>query len=470
MNLEMKTSLLKHQHTAFDKLKKLTVGALFADTGTGKTRTALELIRYRLEKNKIKNVLWITPVSTKQNLVDEINKHSAFSVSYIEQNQDTLIKIVGHESISQSDFIYIDCINWLKEHPGSQLIIDESHFIKNPGSVRYDREFKISEAIKYKLIMTGTPITLGVWDLFTQFQVLSPKILGYRSYSAFAKAHLQMSEKYPGRVAGLLNEEYIDKSIAPYTFQITKKECLDLPEKTYSARYFYPKSDDIFFKTYELIKKIMLDLIADQEEWTFEFSITIFKLYGYLHRLSSGYIDTVINGIDVCYKSYDRVNLLLQTINEIDLDKNKVIVFYRYNSDLEMICDKLSLPFAVFNGNLSESQKSQNLLAFKNEKNILLANIQSGSTGLNLQHANYIIYYNGTFDLGKRLQSEDRIYRLGQKKNCHIIDLVANNTIDQRILTNIKNKVSTLQWLRDQLKRISSADNKSKLLDKLERD
>ena len=65
--MEFLTDLLPHQVSAVDKLKKLKVGALFMEQGTGKTRTALELVQIRLNKGKIDHVLWLCPCSVKEN-------------------------------------------------------------------------------------------------------------------------------------------------------------------------------------------------------------------------------------------------------------------------------------------------------------------------------------------------------------------------------------------------------------------
>ncbi|HAO6134110.1 TPA: SWF/SNF helicase family protein, partial [Listeria monocytogenes] len=100
---------------------------------------------------------------------------------------------------------------------------------------------------------------------------------------------------------------------------------------------------------------------------------------------------------------------------------------------------------------------SRNLKQFQSKDcNLLVANIQSGSTGLNLQHANYIIYYNNTFDYAKRIQGEDRIYRIGQEKNCHIIDLIADSTIDLKIEESICRKSSIVNWVREEIRKVQN--------------
>jgi SNF2 family DNA or RNA helicase len=455
----LKTKLFNHQQVAFEKLKDIRVFALFMDMGTGKTRTMLEFIEKRSREGKIKKCLWFCPTSTKASIMDDIKKHSYYTVEVIEKYINEFICVVGLESLSQSENIYAKVMRFLNENnfEDVQLVVDESHLIKNPHARRTKRIINLSSKIKYKAVMTGTPVTQGIWDLFTQMYVLSPKILGYSSFSVFANRHLKYSENYPNMIIAVKRESYITKKLAPYSYQITKKECLDLPPKTYSNRFLYFSEEQR--NIYERVKYLMLEQF-DIEEFN---SYIIFRMFGYLHRISAGYFKHtfVFKGdeseeiLDYDFKDYSRVNLLLEELEKIDLENNKVIIFHRYKSDLEMIAEKLK-NYAVLNGNLTENKKQHNLNFFKNDCNILIANIASGSFGLNLQEANYIIYFNNTFDYSKRIQSEDRIYRIGQTKNCHIIDLIADRSIDEKIESNINQKSSTIRWLRTELDKVKN--------------
>ena len=149
-------------------------------------------------------------------------------------------------------------------------------------------------------------------------------------------------------------------------------------------------------------------------------SMIIFRMLGYLHRIASGNFERKIKNkvgktLNFKVNSDYRAKLLKETVDEINLVENKLVIWYRYNTDLKLIELKLKQEFVVFNGLLKEKEKIENLKKFRFGKiNILIANIASGSTGLNLQEANYMIYYNNTFDYAKRVQSEDRIHRIGQ--------------------------------------------------------
>src|SRR5699024_10769270 len=116
----------------------------------------------------------------------------------------------------------------------------------------------------------------------------------------------------------------------------------------------------------------------------------IFQMLGYLHRISSGYFKRCIslnygtNNVDIDFKDYSRVELLLNELDNIDLENNKVIVWYRYHSDYDMICEKIKYDYCVLHGRMSQKKKDLNINRFKKNINILIANVASGSYGLNL--------------------------------------------------------------------------------------
>lgn len=467
----LKTNLFKHQQQAFNKLKNLKACALFMDMGTGKTRTALELIQYKLNKGKITRVFWICPCSTKKNLILDISKHSIFSTSYIENIQDEFICVIGSETISQSDKYYFKLVNLIKQNKHSMIILDESHMFKNPKAVRTERISKLSNQISNRMILTGTPVTQGIWDLYSQFYFLHPKILGYNSFYAFAANHLEYSDKYPGMIVDTHNTDYITKKINPYVYQTTKKECLDLPPKTYTDSYFY--FDDDQEKIYNKIKEYFIDKI-NLDNFNGEY---ILNMLNYLHRVASGYINLEIeeeywnpkNGnstriIEFKHKSYDRA---IETVEQLKLipKESKTIIWHKFNSDLELLqhaLDEEKIKCVYVNGKMTLKEREKAIKQFKTSKNInvLVININIGNLGLNLQEANYMIYYNSTFDYAKRIQSEDRIYRIGQNKNCHIIDILSSSGIDGMIEKSIQDKSSLIRNIRQEINEIKDDEEK----------
>ena len=440
----LKTELKPWQVTAFNKLKAVKVSALFMDMGTGKTRTALEFINYRIQYKKLDAVFWLAPLTTLYNLEKEIEKHSNFDCKILMKHSTELICLVGYESLSQSDRFCDVLYNKIKGHKNAFLILDESHFVKNSRAKRTLFLKRITDLCKYKMLMTGTPITQGVWDLYTQFEFLDSRILGYKSFRSFARVHLEYSDKYRGMITDVFKLDYIYFKIAPYVYQITKNECFKI-DKTFQNYYYRGNVSDL----QEEIKDDFFSYIDRTEDYNI-----LFKMLTYLHRLASGYLQGTFLENTYSYESDLRARVVCDILKTIDLEEDKVVVWYRYDSDLRLLLKACNgMKYACFNGKLSYDEKGESLRSFVDgDVNLMFVNILIGAHGLNLQCANYAIYYNNVFDLGKRLQSVDRLVRYGQTKHVHIIDVIQSGTIDDRIEASLISKTGLLKELRTLIK------------------
>ncbi|MBL1228121.1 DEAD/DEAH box helicase [Enterococcus sp. BWB1-3] len=425
--------------------------------GTGKTRIMLELIEKRLNENKTSKVLWITPVSVKKNLIDDIKKHSDYSIAEIENYNDEFVCVVGCESLSQSDRIYKKVYDFIEEHGILiQLVIDEAHKFKNPQSKRVKRLLPLTQKIIYKNELTGTPVTQGLWDIYTQMYMLDPRILKYPNFRSFEKTHLVYEDSKIPRISYMKEQNLIIRRMEPYIFKANKADFADLPPKTYKKYYYDPFTDSEFESIYNDVKNIFIDML----DFDADNSLIIFKMLNFLHQIASGSFRKFIKIQDKFelfeYQSNQRPLLLKDILQEIDLLNNKVIIFHRYISDFEKIKNVLPEKYSKLHGRMKQSEKNEERKKFEESNNILVSTLQCGSTGLNLQNANYIIYYNQSFDYGIRMQSEDRIHRIGQTKNCHIIDILADDTIDLKVMRSINRKSSLVDDIKRELKKISA--------------
>lgn len=423
------------------------------DMGTGKTRTTLEYIQEKTVTRGLDRVVWLCPVSCKPNLLADIAKHCDYTTAFIENYVDEQVCIVGIESISGSTRITVMVRALLETRAKCLLVVDESHMIKNPMAKRTRRILALAKLAYYRLLLTGTPTPLGVWDLYSQMLFLDKRILNYSSWYAFAANHCEYSDKYPGLIVKAHNPELLTRKIAPYIFQVTKAECLDLPPKSYSNREF--ELCDVMSELYDDVKVKLLQYIDDlgSSDNLSGISYLLFTYFGYLHRVSSGYFSW--KGED--YWSYCRAEAVKALLTGIDLAKDKVIIWHRYKTDLELLKETIAVPHAVYNGSLSSEEKLFNLKKFGQDVPVLIANLGCGAYGLNLQVANYAIYYNSTFDYARRLQAEDRIYRIGQGKNVHIIDVLSNSGIDRKLEESTCKKASLSQLLREKIQEAQQA-------------
>lgn len=207
--MKQMTVLNDDQRSAVAKLEKLRVGALFMEPGTGKTRTALNLI----ESSQTGYVIFIVPFQTKENLRAEIEKWGISKP----------FEIVGVETISSSDREYIRLVNKLGSVAKPFIVVDESTKIKNSSAIRTRRVIQLGLQAYYKLILNGTPLTKNILDLWSQMYFLSPKILNMREYefkNTFAEyTHFQDdSGGWRDYISGYANLDYLYSLIDPYVY------------------------------------------------------------------------------------------------------------------------------------------------------------------------------------------------------------------------------------------------------------
>jgi SNF2 family DNA or RNA helicase len=436
--MTFRTMMMVHQQMAVDKLSHVKVGALYMDMGTGKTRTALELGIRRMNIGKVDCILWCCPVPVKQTIVDEVTKHvnnaiiEMISTRKI-KNWNADIYIAGIESLSSS--IGLNCrMIELVSRRRCFLICDESSLIKNHRANRTLSLWRLAERCKYKLLLTGTPITNNEQDLFAQWYFLDPRILGYTSFYSFAANHLEYDPDIPGRVLRAHDVDLLSRKMAPFVYQIKKSECLDLPKKSYSSRCCnMPDNQSIIYadeKDY-----ILSHAMRPDGEWD---TTIIYRLFSALQKILSG-ID--YKGRPIFEpKENPRTMALIDLISE--LGDNKAIIWCKYTHEITELATILGNRAVCFYGNVSQKGRQNNLKLFSGPVQFLIANENCGAFGLNLQFCQYEIYYDQTFSWEKRSQSEDRIHRAGQTHNVEYIDIFYPDTIDSRIRSCLSNKES----------------------------
>lgn len=467
--MNLVTDLYEHQRKATEKLSKIKVGALYMEMGTGKTRVALELIKTRLEKKRIDYVIWLCPCSVKENLKRDIIKHTG--------NFDgKLFTIFGIETLSSSIKVNVELLE-LVQTTNCMLIVDESNMVKNHKAKRTKNIIRLGEHCKYKLILNGTPISRNEADLYSQWYVLDWRILGYKSFWSFSANHIEYDEN-TGRIRKCLNISYLTEKIGPYSYQVKKDECLDLPEKTYETIY-YDLTDEQT-KHYDDVADALMFNVNELEPHT------IYRMFTGLQNVISGYKVDVDSEeyIEEEYKGlvllsgeetpkthrvtgmrktnfFDNItdNPRVETLMElVDKLSEKVIIFCKYSDEItnivKVINDKYGPDTAVaFNGELNQRKRQENLSKFENYSQFLVANKQCGAYGLNLQFCNYVIYYSNDWDYATRIQSEDRVHRIGQTKNVHYVDICASYTLDERIIKCLERKEKLVDSFKSELKR-----------------
>lgn len=484
-----KTKMYKHQEDIFMKTRDREYYALLLEMGVGKTKISLDTGAWLYNTGKIDAIFVIAPNGVTRNWVtnevpahvpDYCNIKSAwYSSSPSKEEVSKLNDVINYTGLklvtmnieaiaTQKGYLFAK--NFLLSYR-CLFIIDESTSIKNPKAQRTKNLLKLSIHAPYRRILTGTPITNSPLDIYCQFNFLDPTILRTSSFYAFRNRYAIMKEmRTAGRsfmnVVGYTNLDELTKLIEPHSYRVTKAECLDLPEKLYSKRYV--QLSDCQKKLYNSLKK---DIVAEFNGMAMSAPLALTKLLR-LQQIVGGFfvpdVDVQFCEQEDAFFTYqdsntfppttqncapqpiDKVNPRVESLIELLEETNgKVIIWARFRAEIEAICNAIRDVFGravvvQYHGGVSNEDRSDNIRRFQNDDKcrFFVGHVQAGGKGLTLHAATTVVYYSNDFSLENRLQSEDRCHRIGQKHNVTYIDMIAEGTLDEKIVETLRNKKS----------------------------
>ena len=464
---KFKTKPYAHQLEALQKSWATDTYALFMEMGTGKSKVLVDNIAMLYDKGAIRAALIVAPKGVYKNwdsiefpthMPDHIEHTKVLWDPVItkkkQEELDTLFKdddklkilIMNVEAFStQKGLKYAQ--EFLNIFVGRALIgIDESTTIKNPTAKRTKNILEIGNLAKYRRILTGSPVTKSPLDLFSQCMFLDPFHLGYDSYYAYRSRYAHMIEKnFGGRTVQIVDSyrrlgELSDK-LEKFSYRVLKEDCLDLPEKVFTKRIV--ELSDEQKRLYRQMKELALATL--EKEGKIMSSVNVITQMMRLHQITCGHFKA--DDGTVKHLKNNRLDVLMQLLDETE---GKVIIWANYREDIKNIVKSLKKAYGdastvEYHGGVDPTLRQENIALFQ-EKNgptrYFVGNAQTGGYGITLTAANTVIYYSNNYDLEKRLQSEDRAHRIGQTGSVTYIDLVAEKTIDERIIKSLKSKVN----------------------------
>jgi len=453
-----KTKPFGHQLKCFEISKDSPFYGLFFEQGCGKTKVVIDNAVYLFQKKLINTIIIIAPNGVHRNwITDELPIHCKEEYEAFCWNgswtKESLKKL---EEVGKSDKLRVFSFN-VEAFVGPKqqamllelikknqclLALDESQTIKNQTAKR--TKFlvdKISKLIKWKRIMTGTPVTKGVQDLYTQFKFLSEDIIGISSYYAFRNKYCQMGGFNMKQIIGYKSIDELQEKIQTHTMRVLKKDCLDLPEKLYQKAPYdlTPEQLRIYNEIRDEGMAFVKNAKANNEPITLDNVLARMKK---LQQVALGYLLNIEEKEIVEIASPDNNPRLLKLKELLENANGKVIIWTIYTQDIIYISRMLGDAAVRYDGKISPAEKEINKKLFKTDPKIkyLIANTQAMARGHTLTEAETSIYYCNSFDLELRLQSEDRNHREGTKNNVLYIDLEANKTMDKKIIRALRSK------------------------------
>ena len=465
VNYKYKFKPFDHQVDALEYGWDRIEFGLFMEMGTGKSKVLIDNMGMLYQAGEINFALVIAPKGVYRNWVaKEIPEHMSDDiphrvirwVSGPNKKQQEEMRSVKDKFEGLTIFVMnVESFSSLKGQKagdwmaralgtGGMIAIDESTTIKNHKAKRTKSLMKIAAQFKYRRLLTGSPVTKSPMDIYSQCEFLRPGLLGYDSYYAFQGRYAVVQRKTMGQAAfqqivGFKNLDELTKRIDMFSFRVLKKDCLDLPDKIYTARYVGMTKEQ--FDMYEQIRKHAMVLLDSGEMSTAPAVITQMLR---LQQIMSGHLKT--DEGDMLYFPSKRMEALEEIINEHD---GKAIIWSRFRHDIIGMTDMLNKKFGAgcavsYFGDTSDDDRAAAVLNFQNPDHPLkyfVGNPATAGYGLTLTEANLVVYYANDFNLETRIQSEDRAHRIGQKNNVTYIDLICEGSIDEHIVKTLRTKI-----------------------------
>ena len=463
MRYKFKHKPYEHQLDALTKSWNTSEFAYFMDMGTGKSKVLIDNMCILYDRGEITGALVVAPKGVYRNwergeLPNHLPKHVIADIVLWNPNQtkkqleeqrklffpdDNLkIFIMNVEALSTKKGATI-AEKFLIAHD-ALMAIDESTTIKNKDAKRTKTVVSLGKHAKYRRILTGSPVTKSPLDLYSQCEFLDPWLLGHSSFFSFQHEYAVVQRRTMGahsfnQVVGYRNLQKLNSLLEKFSFRVKKEDCLDLPDKVYVKRSVELTKEQR--SVYDSLKSFALAMMEEGNVTT----DTILTQLLRMQQVCSGHVKTD----DGVMKTFDSAKLpeLMSILEETD---GKVIIWATFTHDIisiqKAIADKYGEnTVATYYGETESNQRQEIVNIFQNPDsplNYFVGQPRTGGYGLTLTQAKTVIYYSNNFDLEVRLQSEDRAHRIGQTSKVTYIDIIAENTTDERVLKALRNKIN----------------------------
>ena len=448
---------LEATHRSLDKY------GLLMEMGMGKTAVCLnDFIHYHIQ-DRVDGIVVICPNSLKLMWKEEAEKCNLDIEVYVwPEIPDKLVEgtkpfmlTVNYEAVGVGKGE--DFLERLMKARKCMLVLDESVCIKNHRAKRTTACLRLRHFTAIRRILTGAPITQSPSDLWPQLTFLDA-IPGFKQ-KAFHYSFCKLGGFMNQKVVGVQNEDYLNQILQRCSFRARKQDWLDLPEKLYAERYVELTSEQ---------KKRYMDLEVDFytyiEESGQEVSaeIVLTKLIK-LQQITSGFIIADSGEIVELDGSTRKINEVENVIEEC----GKVVVFCLFDRSMDILVEHLAkYKPAQLRGKAKMDDKGIDLDDEKRRFNtdpeckVAICQIASAKYGHTLigskggGSCSTVIYYENSYSLDNRLQSEDRIHRLGQENSCLYIDFVSC-PLDRAIIRALQMKLDIATAVVDVIRKVN---------------
>lgn len=471
MSFPFKAPPMGHQTRGLKKAWPHKYFAYFWSMGAGKTFAAINLAAARFMTKQIDRVLVVCPTPIKSVWSKEMAKWAPCDVDpfilesgqdkaldrWISNKSDALrVLCVGIEALSQGKAA--DLAEKFVKEGTCMMIVDESSKIKTHSATRTKKCITLGSLSEYRLILTGTPVTQGLHDLFAQMQFLHTGILNCKSYFQFKNMYCVMGGFENRSIIGYQRREELMELISPYVDVVTKEDALpDLPPKVYQTiEVELTKEQKVAI---EELKQIMR---TESEGKELTVNTVLERLTRYQQIIGGNFPfndeETGGYGVTPIPGKNPKLDALVELIEP--LEGEKVIIWARFRPELQAISERLASIYgkeavAQFWGDISPQGRSAFTDLFQQRGSgprFMVSNQSVGGMGQTWTAATVVVYFSNSFSYEDRMQSEDRAHRKGQENKVAYFDLVANHPADKMVVKALAKKGDVAGYVTSSLK------------------
>jgi len=422
-------------------------------TGTGKSLTTIAVAGRLYLDQKIERLLIVAPLSILGVWQEEFRKFANYPYSL------AMIEGIGSrksEKIRQIPItgLQVAVINYesawrledeLAAWAADIIVCDEGHKIKTHNIAASKCMHRLGARAQYRMLLTGTIITNKAIDIFSPYKFLNPAVFG-NSYYTFRNRYFDMTgygQHVPVLKANMSKE--LSRRIHSIAFRATKAECLDLPETTEMVR------------TVELEQQAMRlyqQLVRDSYTQIKGGEITAANVLTRLLRLSQ-LTGGFLRGDETDrleHVSSAKLGALSDIVDSAAQEGGKLVIIARFLPEIDAITamlDRKAIGFSLITGAVKDRDEQVRRFQADPDVTVFVGQIATAGLGITLTAADKMVFYSLDYSMSNFEQTKARIHRVGQRNPCTYMYLVAEGTVDSKVLNALRDKADLAKSLID---------------------
>ena len=320
------------------------------------------------------------------------------------------------------------------------IVLDESHKVKTATAQRSRQTHKLCNQTKYTLLLTGTPISKNLLDLYSQLKCINPKIWDNKSWSAFRSEYGIFGGKSGYELRGYTNVDDLISRYAPYVSTARKEDCLDLPKVTdikipvkwdptsWASYVRFSQDGMVVHKRHMIFAPIVLVKLLRMQQMT-------------------GHTVNDEDGNPVLFNE-NKLAYTKDLVENLQEAGKPVIVFARFKAELEVLQKELNTPY-VIKGGVSAKRRGEIAKNWKGDKPVIIQ-IASAEALDGLQRiCSHAVFYSTDFSWINYFQARGRIDRAGQESPVTFYHMVMEESVDYLVVDTLKEKQDLEKLIKD---------------------